>query len=136
MDIYNELTEQLWEIAASADIDILDMDLRHGRDRSFPGYNVITMASLPATNIPYAYRLAHEIAHILYGDNESQQVYAFSIGAMRDEEVLAHENAISMLIGLMYDYEKPDPRKFTDFVSLFGIWKIEHIARRVWFDFE
>ncbi|MBZ5995397.1 ImmA/IrrE family metallo-endopeptidase [Leuconostoc gelidum subsp. gasicomitatum] len=51
-------------------------------------------------NVDYSYRLAHELSHILYGDRDAQAVYQFSEYGKRGEELLAHRNAIKMLMSI------------------------------------
>jgi len=51
-------------------------------------------------NVDYTYRLAHELSHILYGDKDAQAVYQFSEYGKRGEELLAHRNAIRMLMSI------------------------------------
>lgn len=51
-------------------------------------------------NAGYAYRFAHELSHILYGDPDAQSVYQFSEYGKRGEELLAHRNAIRMLMSI------------------------------------
>ncbi|MFL2114389.1 ImmA/IrrE family metallo-endopeptidase [Leuconostoc carnosum] len=51
-------------------------------------------------NAGYAYRFAHELSHILYGDPDAQAVYYFSEYGKRGEELLAHRNAIRMLMSI------------------------------------
>lgn len=51
-------------------------------------------------NAGYAYRFAHELSHILYGDPDAQSVYYFSEYGKRGEELLAHKNAIKMLMSI------------------------------------
>ncbi|MGO1302456.1 MAG: ImmA/IrrE family metallo-endopeptidase [Leuconostoc mesenteroides] len=51
-------------------------------------------------NAGYAYRFAHELSHILYGDPDAQSVYYFSEYGKRGEELLAHRNAIRMLMSI------------------------------------
>lgn len=52
------------------------------------------------TRVAYNYRFAHEISHILYGDHDAQAVYQFSEYGKRGEELLAHKNAIKMLMSI------------------------------------
>lgn len=51
-------------------------------------------------NVDYCYRLAHELSHILYGDHDAQAVYQFSEFGKRGEELLAHKNAIRLLMSI------------------------------------
>lgn len=63
-------------------------------------------------NAGYAYRFAHELSHILYGDPDAQSVYYFSEYGKRGEELLAHRNAIHMLMSI----EMPSsPLTFMDY---------------------
>lgn len=52
------------------------------------------------TRVAYNYRLAHELSHILYGNHDAQAVYQFSEYGKRGEELLAHRNAIKMLMSI------------------------------------
>lgn len=50
--------------------------------------------------VNYSFRLSHELSHILYGDPDAQSVYQFSEYGKRGEELLAHRNAIRMLMSI------------------------------------
>ncbi|MCH3934307.1 MAG: ImmA/IrrE family metallo-endopeptidase [Leuconostoc mesenteroides] len=70
----------------------------------------------------YAYRFAHELSHILYGDSEAQAVYYFSEYGKRGEELLAHKNAIKMLM----EFAMP--------VNVNGFMEYYHVPS--WLEFE
>lgn len=48
--------------------------------------------------VDYAFRLAHELSHILYGDKNKQAIYHFSEFCKRGEELMAHRHAIDILM--------------------------------------
>lgn len=48
--------------------------------------------------LSYAFCLAHELSHIVYGDKLSQRVYHFSEFGKHFEKLSAHFHAIEMLV--------------------------------------
>lgn len=69
-------------------------------DVASPVDNAVIMNLNFKVNVDYAYRMAHELSHILYGDRDAQAVYQFSEYGKRGEELLAHRNAIRMLMSI------------------------------------
>lgn len=77
------------------------------------------------TNVSYPFRLAHEISHILYGDHDAQAVYQFSEYGKRGEELLAHKNAIRLLMSI----EMPsNPLKFMSYYRV-PSWLESHVIK-------
>lgn len=90
-------------------------------DIAVAGDNVVYINLNFFTNFSIVFRLAHELAHLLYGDVESQQIYAFSPLSEKYEEQLAHLNASKMLASLMY-YEVPmSNRNYINFMNQFTL---------------
>ncbi|CCF28470.1 ImmA/IrrE family metallo-endopeptidase [Leuconostoc citreum] len=52
------------------------------------------------TDVSFNFRLAHELAHLVYGDGNIQKIYTFSEFGHRYEELQAHRNAIRMLMSI------------------------------------
>ncbi|ORI85667.1 ImmA/IrrE family metallo-endopeptidase [Leuconostoc lactis] len=52
------------------------------------------------TNVSLNFRLAHELSHLIYGNKDIQKIYTFSEFGHRHEELLAHRNAIRMLMSI------------------------------------
>lgn len=102
MDRYeNQIFDALINIASKNAIDIIYMDLKKTTpDVASPLDNVIIINRKFETRSSFSYRLAHELSHILYGEADAQAVYQFSEYGKRGEELLAHRNAIRMLMSI------------------------------------
>ncbi|MGR8773361.1 ImmA/IrrE family metallo-endopeptidase [Leuconostoc citreum] len=103
MDIISdEVTTNLSLIAARNNIIVRDnLDLTKSTpDVCFTFDKGVVMNPNWGTHVHYHFRLAHELSHILYGDHEAQAVYQFSEYGKRGEELLAHRNAIRMLMSI------------------------------------
>lgn len=73
------------------------------------------------TSISYAFRLAHELAHIIYGDFGSQSVYAFSIYSRKYEERQAHRHGLQIITDIIYSDTPTEYRNYIDFMHEFGL---------------
>lgn len=102
MDRYKyAIFEALCDLAKKHDISIYKLLLKPDTpDVASPADNSVIMNPNFETQVTYNYRLAHELSHILYGDHEAQAVYQFSEYGKRGEELLAHRNAIKMLMSI------------------------------------
>lgn len=100
--ISDEVISKLSAIASSHNIIIRDnLNLTNGTpDVCFTYDKGIVMNPNWDIKVKYSFRLAHELSHILYGDHEAQAVYQFSEFGKRGEELLAHRNAIKMLMSI------------------------------------
>lgn len=100
--ISDEVISKLLAIANSNNIIIRDnLNLTTGTpDVCFTYDKGIVMNPNWDIKVNYSFRLAHELSHILYGDHEAQAVYQFSEFGKRGEELLAHRNAIRMLMSI------------------------------------
>lgn len=100
--ISDEVISKLLTIADLHNIIIRDnLNLTIGTpDVCFTYDKGIVMNPNWAIKVNYSFRLAHELSHILYGDHEAQAVYQFSEYGKRGEELLAHRNAIKMLMDI------------------------------------
>ena len=93
--------DALYDLAKENSISIYKLLLKPNTpDVASPVDSSIVMNPNFETRVAYNYRLAHELSHILYGDHEAQAVYQFSEYGKRGEELLAHRNAIRMLMSI------------------------------------
>ncbi|MGR8826825.1 ImmA/IrrE family metallo-endopeptidase [Leuconostoc citreum] len=99
-DISNEVINKLYQIANRNHIIVCDnLNLKNSTpDVCFTFDKGIVMNPNWSTRVDYSFRLAHELSHILYEDHDAQAVYEFSEYGKRGEELLAHQNAIRMLM--------------------------------------
>lgn len=107
----------LEEIAAKHSIAVVTAEDLSANvpDSALINSRVVVMNSNLDTSVDYTYRLAHELSHILYGDRDMQIVYQFSEYGKRGEELLAHKNAIEMLMGIKMP---ASPLNFIDFYNI------------------
>ncbi|WP_134644652.1 hypothetical protein [Weissella cibaria] len=71
-------------------------------DLSVPSQRKIIINRKSNNNVSVAFRLAHELSHILFGSVEQNRVYAFSIGATKSSERIAHEQAMHMIVKYVF----------------------------------
>ncbi|USS91994.1 ImmA/IrrE family metallo-endopeptidase [Fructobacillus americanaquae] len=96
-----EIIYSLEKIAKQNTITIVDVDSLDDddSDTSMPDNKIVFMN--PAyKKSSYAFRLAHELSHIMYGNNLPNAVYRFSPYFQRGEEYEMHKHAIDMLMGI------------------------------------
>lgn len=100
--LYPEIVQNVESIARKNNVIILLADnlLSHVPDTALVKSRAIIMNVNFDIGVDYCYRLSHELSHILYGDHKSQAVYQFSEYGKRGEELLAHRNAIRMLMSI------------------------------------
>lgn len=98
MNWEEEIQYYLEKLAYKHGITIERVPLRsHVPDVAVPHDKLVIMNVNSNIKYKYVYRLAHELAHILYGDPNDHKAYSFSIGAKRAEEIMAHKNAVKLL---------------------------------------
>ena len=100
--LYPEIVQNVESIARKNNVIILLADnlLSHVPDTALVKSRAIIMNVNFDIGVDYCYRLSHELSHILYGDHKAQAVYQFSEYGKRGEELLAHRNAIRMLMSI------------------------------------
>ncbi len=78
------------------------------------------------TNVSLNFRLAHELSHLIYGNKDIQKIYTFSEFGHRHEELLAHKNAIRMLMSIEM------PTTVNGFMEYYHVpsW-LEHYANEI-----
>lgn len=97
-----EITNALKEIACNHNIIVEDnINLSSGTpDFSVVNRQGVFMNKNFDTNVSLNFRLAHELSHLIYGNKDIQKIYTFSEFGHRHEELLAHRNAIKMLMSI------------------------------------
>lgn len=117
------LKDELLALAYRQDIDILDIDTsdEYAPDIAFPFIRKIMMNPNFSTSYKYCFRLAHEIAHILYGDNSSLPYYRFSPLFMKVEENSANTHAVEMIANIVYRDVPLEQRNWLDFMNSLGL---------------
>ena len=90
-------------------------------DVSIPSQRKIIINENYNTTIQPAFRLAHEISHIMLGNYEENCVYTFSIGTRRRSEREANENAVRMLAKYVYKDTPLEYRNYINFMNEFGL---------------
>lgn len=97
-----EITNALKEIACNHNIIVEDnINLSSGTpDFSVVNRQGVFMNKNFDTNVSFNFRLAHELSHLIYGNKDIQKIYTFSEFGHRHEELLAHRNAIRMLMSI------------------------------------
>lgn len=100
--LYMQITSSLESLACNNDITLVNAeDLSENvPDTALVNSRAIIMNANFDIGVDYCYRLSHELSHILYGDADAQAVYQFSEYGKRGEELLAHKNAIKMLMSI------------------------------------
>ena len=100
--LYTQITSSLEKLACINDVSVINADdlSTNVPDTALVNTRAVIMNKQFDVNVDYAYRLAHELSHILYGDHDAQAVYQFSEYGKRGEELLAHRNAIRMLMSI------------------------------------
>lgn len=97
-----EITNALKEIACNNNIIVEDnINLSSGTpDFSVVNRQGVFMNKKFDTNVSFNFRLAHELCHLIYGNRDIQKIYTFSEFGHRHEELLAHRNAMRMLMSI------------------------------------
>ena len=100
--LYMQITSSLESLACNNDITLVNAEdlSENAPDTALINTRAVIMNQQFDINVDYTYRLAHELSHIIYGDHDAQAVYQFSEYGKRGEELLAHKNAIKMLMSI------------------------------------
>ncbi|MBA5972547.1 ImmA/IrrE family metallo-endopeptidase [Leuconostoc mesenteroides] len=115
--LYPEIVQNVESIARKDNVIVILADnlLSHVPDTALVKSRAIIMNANFDIGVDYCYRLSHELSHILYGDHEAQAVYQFSEFGKRGEELLAHRNAIRMLMAIEM------PTTVNDFMEFYHV---------------
>ncbi|WP_371866768.1 ImmA/IrrE family metallo-endopeptidase [Leuconostoc falkenbergense] len=91
----------LLDIAKRNFVDVYFLNMKSSTpDVAIPRDDTVVMNPNFTTKVSLMYRFSHELSHVLYGDPDAQAVYYFSEYGKRGEELLAHRNAIRMLMSI------------------------------------
>ena len=90
-------------------------------DISVPSQRKIIINANYDTNVEVAFRLAHEISHVMLGNYEENCVQQFSIGTRKRSEQEANENAIRVLGKFVYADTPVEYRNYINFMNEFGL---------------
>lgn len=90
-------------------------------DKCIPAINTIIINENYATKVDVAFRLAHELSHLIFGSRFSDAIYSFSIGSNRDAEREANINALKILCKYLYTDTPLEYRNYVNFMNEFGL---------------
>ncbi|TYC50853.1 ImmA/IrrE family metallo-endopeptidase [Weissella muntiaci] len=117
-----EMYSQLSTIASRNGIEIIVVDRKDDEpDLAIAGDNIIFLNKNYVTSFSIVFRLAHELAHLLYGDLEDQKAYAFSPLSEKYEERRAHYGASKIIASIMYFDVPMYSRNYINFMGEFGL---------------
>lgn len=119
-----EILEELEKIARQNEITIFDVDsLEKDTPDSSMSDNKLILMNPAYAKSSYAFRLAHELSHIMYGNYLPNVVYQFSPYFQRGEEYEMHKHAIDMLM------EIKRPTSIETFMEVYKIpsWLSEYV---------
>ena len=74
-----------------------------------------------SSNIDLVFRLAHELAHLLFGTDLNVQVYHFSPFTQRHEERIAHEQAMHIIAKYVFQDTPVEYRNYINFMEVLGL---------------
>ncbi|MCR8702820.1 ImmA/IrrE family metallo-endopeptidase [Weissella cibaria] len=130
----DEIKEELLALARRHDIDVINIDTRNDAspDVAFPFISKIMMNPNFVTGYHYVFRLAHEIAHILYGDTRMLPYYRFSPLFLKTEETTANMQAVRLIARIVYRDVPVEQRNWVEFMDHLGLQThFEPIVKRV-----
>lgn len=119
-----EVLEELEKIARINDITIFDVaSLEKDTPDSSVSEARLVLMNPAYDKSSYAFRLAHELSHIMYGENLPNVVYQFSPYFQRGEEFKMHKHAVDMLMGIKR------PTSVQTFMEVYDVpsWLLEYV---------
>jgi Zn-dependent peptidase ImmA (M78 family) len=90
-------------------------------DICVPSQRKIIINANYATHVEVAFRLAHEISHIMLGNYQENCLYQIPIGTRKRSEREANENAVRMLAKYVYKDTPLEYRNYINFMNEFGL---------------
>lgn len=130
----DDLKEELLALARRQDIDVINIETSNDAspDVAFPFIMKIMMNPNFVTGYHYVFRLAHEIAHILYGDARMLPYYRFSPLFLKTEEITANSQAVRLIARIVYRDVPVEHRNWVEFMDRLGLQAhFEPIVKRV-----
>lgn len=126
------VSEALSKIIRDYDVTVLQIESSSSDpDVAIPIEKLVIINTGLNTHYSMEFRLAHELSHIIYGDSESQKVYAFSPLSKKEEENVANYQAIRMLARIAYQDTPMEYRNYIDFMDIFGLpLHFENVVKR------
>lgn len=118
--MHEELFKKLLYIADQADIKITYIEgSPSDPDVAFCNQKIINMNTNFESNISVAFRIAHEISHILF--SKPSFLYTFSPYVKNKEERQTNERAIHMIARLIYEDVPKDQINWLNFMNEFNL---------------
>ncbi|GEK28871.1 ImmA/IrrE family metallo-endopeptidase [Furfurilactobacillus siliginis] len=118
--MHEELFKKLLYIADRSGITITDIEgSSSDPDIAFCKQRIINLNSNFDSEISVAFRLAHEISHILF--SKPTFLYTFSPYTKNKEERETNERAIRMIARLMYEDVTKDQINWLNFMNEFNL---------------
>jgi hypothetical protein len=119
---YLEINAELFAIARRNNITITNIagDV-YDPDVAFTSMNVINMNPAYESKYSYAFRLAHEIGHIVECDEDAQEVYLFSPLGKSEAEIAANHYAIKTIFHMVCDDIPYEHRNWLSFMGWLGL---------------
>lgn len=118
-----DLQDELLALARRQDIEIINIETDDDAspDVAFPFIKKIMMNPNFDTSYAYNFRLAHEIAHVMYADKESLPYYRFSPFFLKEEENSANNHAIELIVNIAYRDIPTEQRNWLRFMNALGL---------------
>ena len=128
----NDLMMWLKHLANINGINIVITDEldENDTDISIPAANTIVINENYKTTVDVAFRLAHELAHLIFGSNDQNKVYGFSIFSNKESEKSANRNALKIITKFLYKDVPLEYRNWVRFMEEFGLPDhLEHMVK-------
>lgn len=118
-----DLLNYLLFIAIRNDIQVEFTDLLSPStpDLSIPSERKIIINENSFIGVHVTFRFAHELAHILFGNDNQDYVYQFSIGTKKESERKAHKRALRIISRFVYNETPMEYRNYVDFMNAFNL---------------
>lgn len=129
-----EIIDELLSLASRNGIEVTNVTTHDDSspDVAFPFISRIMMNPHYQTSYSFVFRLAHEISHILFGDNDLLPYYRFSPFFLKAEENSANTNAIRLIARIVYHDVPAEQRNWIEFMDRLGLQShFEPVVKRV-----
>ena len=118
-----EIIDELLALASRNGIEVTNVTTHDDSspDVAFPFIRRIMMNPNYQTSYSFVFRLAHEISHILFGDDDLLPYYRFSPFFLKAEENSANTNAIRLIARIVYHDVPDEQRNWIEFMDHLGL---------------